>query len=166
MNGNSVDFTTVGEHFVEFAIEFFSLAKNKYHQQNRIKANSMAFQVLVSLEQPDRPSPTMSELASDMDITKQQLTKLVNTLEEKGLVQREHDSKNRRQVYLAITPDGLCIIGQLKAAMLNCTISGFSGYTEEELAELDHCLKRLSILLEKFNPDPEVKTLCSHFPDL
>lgn len=166
MNGNSVDIGTAGRHFVEFAIGFFSLAKNKYHQQNRIRANSMAFQVMASLEQPGHPSPTMSELAADMDITKQQLSKLVNNLEEKGLVQRKHDSKNRRQVYLSITAEGSSVMGQLKAAMVECTISGFSGYTDEELAELDHCLRRLTILLEKFNPDPEQKPLCGRFPDL
>ena len=81
---------------MEFAIDFFNLAKNSYHQQNQIRANSAAFQVLMQLNQPDRQAPTMSEMALQLGITKQQLTKLINDLEEKNLVRRQHSSRNRR----------------------------------------------------------------------
>ena len=35
MNREPADSRHVGEHFMEFAIDFFNLAKNSYHQQNR-----------------------------------------------------------------------------------------------------------------------------------
>ena len=100
MNREPADSRHVGEHFMEFAIEFFNLAKNSYHQQNQIRANSAAFQVLMQLNQPGRQAPTMSEMALQLGITKQQLTKLINDLEEKNLVRRQHGSMNRRHVYL------------------------------------------------------------------
>ena len=106
MNREPADSRHVGEHFMEFAIEFFNLAKNSYHQQNQIRANSAAFQVLMQLNQPGRQAPTMSEMALQLGITKQQLTKLINDLEEKNLVRRQHSSRNRRHVYLMITPEG------------------------------------------------------------
>ena len=53
MNREPADSRHVGEHFMEFAIDFFNLAKNSYHQQNQIRANSAAFQVLMQLNQPD-----------------------------------------------------------------------------------------------------------------
>ena len=87
MTDHTPDSRTVGEHFLEFIISFFNLAKGRYQQQNQIKANSVAFHALVVLNQPGRPAPTMSELASELEITKQQLTKLVNDLEEKQLVE-------------------------------------------------------------------------------
>lgn len=154
----------VGEHFMDFAIEFFNLANNSYHQQNQIRANSAAFQVLMQLNQPGRPAPTMSEMALHLGITKQQLTKLVNDLEEKNLVLRQHDSRNRRHVYLTITPEGSSIMKQLKEAMLECTVSRLSSYNQEELAELDHCLMRLGVLLEKFAASDD--TSCGDFPEL
>lgn len=83
MNREPADSRHVGEHFMEFAIDFFNLAKNSYHQQNQIRANSAAFQVLMQLNQPGRQAPTMSEMALQLGITKQQLTKLINDLEEK-----------------------------------------------------------------------------------
>ena len=99
MTDHTPDSRTVGEHFLEFIISFFNLAKGRYQQQNQIKANSVAFHALVVLNQPGRPAPTMSELASELEITKQQLTKLVNDLEEKQLVERQHDHRNRRQYH-------------------------------------------------------------------
>lgn len=153
MTDKTPDCRTVGEHFLDFTIAFFNLAKSKYQQQNQIKANSVGFQALIILSQPGRPAPTMSGLAAQLEITKQQLTKLVNDLEEKQLVRRQHDSKNRRLVYLEITPTGACIVKQLKEAMLNCTVAGLSGFSDEELAQLDDCLMKISGLLSKFNPD-------------
>lgn len=57
MNREPADSRHVGEHFMEFAIDFFNLAKNSYHQQNQIRANSAAFQVLMQLNQPGRQRP-------------------------------------------------------------------------------------------------------------
>lgn len=160
------DYRIVGEHFLDFTIAFFNLAKCKYQQQNQIRANSVGFQALILLNQPDRPAPTMSELAAQLGITKQQLTKLVNDLEEKEMVERRHDSRNRRQVYLNITPTGSAIVRQLKETMLSCTVAGLSDFSDEELKQLDHCLVTFSGLLPKFNPDPETVPECAEFPCL
>lgn len=163
---NTPDTRAVGEHFLDFTIKFFHLAKGRYQQHNQVKANSVAFHALVLLNQPDREPPTMSELAACLEITKQQLTKLVNDLEEKQLVQRQHDRKNRRQVYLSITPTGKHIVRQLRETMLCCTVEGFSAYTPGELAQLDDCLVTLSALLAKFNPNPPESPDCGDFPSL
>ena len=131
--------------------QFFSLAKSQYHQQNVVKANTLAFNTLLTLNELNGHDLTMSELAEELDITKQQLTKLVNDLEEKELVKRIHDSKNRRQVYIRITERGAQMLADLKNRMMDGTINALSAYTEEELAELDECLVKLGTLLEKFN---------------
>ena len=107
----------------------------------------------MTLNELDGHKLTMSELADQLDITKQQLTKLVNDLEEKELVQRTHDSRNRRQVYIHITDQGARMLTDLKQSMLDSTLKALSCYTEEELAKLDHCLTNLSELLEKFNTE-------------
>ena len=144
---------TVSAHFLKFTIRFFTLAKSQYQQQNVVKANTLAFNALMRLNELSGRNLTMSELADQLDITKQQLTKLVNDLEEKELVQRTHDSQNRRQVYITITDQGARMLADLKQSMLNSTLKALSGYTEEELAQLDHCLTNLSHLLEKFNTE-------------
>ena len=108
MSQYSDDCQSAGEQFLSFTIRFFNLIKASYQQHNQIKANTVAFHAMVRLNQPDTQAPTMSELAKELDIPKQQLTKLVNGLESKGLVKRQHDSVNRRQVHLYINPLWIC----------------------------------------------------------
>jgi len=50
--------------------------------------------------------------------------------------------------------------------MLSCTVAGLAGYSEEELAELDNCLLKLSGLLSRFNPDAPGAVKCPEFPSL
>ena len=153
------DLPAVGAHFLEFVIQFFTLTKIQYQQQNQIKANTQGFQLLFLLNHQEEASLTMSELAAQMHTTKQQLTRLVNALEEKRLVRRIHDTQNRRLVYLSITPEGKESMRQLKQAMLSATVEGLSGFSADELNELDDCLKKLSSLLPRFNPDSLEKNI-------
>ena len=48
---------------------------------------------------------------------------------------------------------------------LECTVSRLSSYNQEELAELDDCLIRLSTLLEKFAAAEDIAS-CGDFPEL
>ncbi len=149
---NTPDAAQVSGRFLDFSIRFFQLIKNSYQQQDQIKAGTQSFHILVLLSEPERTVSTMSELAAELGITKQHLTKLVNDLEEQNLVSRHHDPQNRRLVHLDITPSGLAILEHLKQDMLAFTIKGFSAYSTEELAELDDCLERFSSLIAKFRP--------------
>ena len=139
-----------GLAFMGFAIRFFNMAKCQYQQQNQVKANKAGFQVLFILSMPEYTQPTMSFLADEMGITKQQLTKLVNDLEAMGLVKRIHDERNRRQVYVTLTDDGRNEFEEIKQAMLECTVAGLKDFSEDELEQLGDCLERLIPLLEKF----------------
>lgn len=138
-------------HFLKLALSFFCLAKSQYNQQNMVKANTLAFRTLVTLNELTGRRLTMSALAERLDITKQQLTKLVNDLEEKQLVERIHDPKNRRLVYIHITDHGSSMLRELKQSMLESTMDAMAGYTDQELEEMDRCMVKLTELLEKFN---------------
>lgn len=147
---NQQELSSAGLKFMDFAIRFFNMAKCQYQQQNQVKANKAGFQVLFILSMPEYPQPTMSFLAEEMGITKQQLTKLVNDLEAMGLVKRIHDERNRRQVYVTLTDDGRNEFEEIKQAMLECTVAGLKDFSEDELEQLGDCLERLIPLLEKF----------------
>ena len=144
------ELSSAGLKFMDFAIRFFNMAKCQYQQQNQVKANKAGFQVLFILSMPEYTQPTMSFLADEMGITKQQLTKLVNDLDAMGLVKRIHDERNRRQVYVTLTDDGRNEFKEIKQAMLECTVAGLKDFSEDELEQLGDCLVRLIPLLEKF----------------
>ena len=71
--------------------------------------------------------------------------------EERGLVERIHDTANRRRVYIRICDSGREMMNQMKQEMLSSTLFGLRAYTPEELASMDECLCRLMELMKKFN---------------
>lgn len=140
-----------GRTFLDFTILFYTMTKNMYRHENQIRAHSVAFQTLIDLNRlpPDRPSMTMSELAEDLKITKQQLTKLVNDLEEKQLVERLHDKTNRRLVNISITPEGRELLNQLKSDMLQTTLQAFSDLSDSEIQQLEKTFADVKPLIIK-----------------
>ena len=147
------DIHTVGIHFLEFAVAFLTLSKCQYHSSS-LKVSSLPFFTLVALDNWAEKDYTMSELAEKLRITKQQLSKMINMLEEKGLVERIHDRENRRRVYIRICDAGREMMDCLKQEMLESTLFGLRSYSPEELFEMDSCICRLIKLMEKFNTDP------------
>lgn len=149
MENNNVQ--SVGVHFLEFAIAFLTLTKCQYQQDTAVKVSSMPFFTLVALDNWADEDYTMSELADKLQVTKQQLSKLINDLEEKQLVERIHDTANRRRVYIRIREEGHMMMNELKVQMLESTIKGLASYTADELSDMDYCICRLTELMGKFN---------------
>lgn len=59
-----------------------------------------------------QPGITMTELAMQIGITNPQLTRIVTTLEGRGLMRREHNPQNRRVVNVQSTDKGVALIAQ------------------------------------------------------
>lgn len=152
---SSATLSTVGIHFLEFAVAFLTLAKCQYQHDSDVKVNSLPFFTLIALDSWAEEDYTMSELAEKLQITKQQFSRLINDLEERGLVERIHDKSNRRRVYIRICEQGRLTMENVKQDMLNCTLQGLRSYSMSELAEMDFCICRLTELMEKFNTDPK-----------
>ncbi len=144
-----------GIHFLEFALGFLSLAKCHYQPSQEMKVNSLPFFALIALDNWSENDYTMSDLADKLSITKQQLSHMISVLEERGLVERIHDTANRRRVYIRICDSGREMMNQMKQEMFASTLSGLRAYTTEELESMDDCLCRLMTLMKKFNCDPE-----------
>ncbi len=139
------------QHFLEFSIRFLSFAKTHFRKENELRADSLAFHALINLQILSRQELTMSELAKEMMITKQQLTRLVNDLENQGLVERVHNPINRRQVYIHISPKGISMLEEVKKAMAENASAAMAVFDDEERAELDACLTRLTELFSKLD---------------
>ena len=147
---------TAGVHFLEFSVAFISMVKRHYQQDggSDVRANSLSFHALLALDSWSNDHYTMSDLAEKLQIPKQQLTKLINDLETKGLVERIHDTENRRRVYIRICDTGRTLMDEVKQEMLQSTLHGLRAYSKEELQEMDQCICRLTELMEKFNTEP------------
>lgn len=89
---------------------------------------------------PGRDRVTISELAERLQIRHHSAVGLVSRLVAQGLVTREQDSADRRQVYVALTESGTEMLERLTAAH------------REELRRIK---PELSLLLERLGGEPE-----------
>ncbi len=71
------------------------------------KANSLSFLHFISLNYvAHKRKVTMKGMADWLKITPSSTTSLINSLAKKDLIERKTDAKDRRVVYLALTPKG------------------------------------------------------------
>ena len=92
-------------------------------------------------------SLSMSELAQEMQISKQQLTPLVNKLINQGLLVKKEDEYDRRIVRIEVTEQGRNMLREIFAEMRIELMDKLRLLSDEELAELDHMLKRVMVIL-------------------
>ena len=67
----------------------------------------------------------------------------------KDLVERFHDQKNRRQVYIQITGEGRQVIGALCGELLQAVAENFTALDDGELMELKEALRTMKKLMGK-----------------
>ena len=139
--------------FIEFAASFYNIIKAPVFSCLKFKLGSHAFQVLFLLKRNTGSPFTMSVLADKMQITKQQLTKLINDLEDQGYVERVHDRQNRRQVYIFLTEAGVSLMEEIRGQITEFVVSYISQAAPEENAQLLDGIHRLMPLF-KHRKDP------------
>lgn len=90
----------------------------------------------------------MTELACEMQISKQQLTPLVDKLINQGLLAKKADENDRRIVRIEVTEHGREMVREMFTEIRSDLVEKLSLLPEEELAELDQALKRILEILK------------------
>ena len=144
-----VDNYSVAREFIQFLMLFFAISKKPRRPRADIKLHSRAFDVLFTLQVFPGREPTMSALAEEMGISKQQLTKLITPMEDQGLVVRTHDRSNRRQVRIAITGQGKQVVESLLEGAAEQLTPEMAVFTQEEKQEFLACAGTFRRLLSK-----------------
>lgn len=94
-------------------------------------------------------NPTMSDLAKKMQISNQQLTKIVDALAELQLAERTIDSGNRRRIMASVTEKGARALNAIRSEALRKLTLLTKKFSEEEMNKLfDSCLT-ISLYVEK-----------------
>ncbi len=117
---------------MNFLILLFSCSARQNHANQCMDISPKAFMVLFMLRYHPDQDMNMSTLAGELNMPKQQLTKLMDTLEDKGLVLREHDRVNRRQVIARLAKKGKERMEEAISAMISRTAPVFDIYSAEE----------------------------------
>jgi len=107
--------------------EYLALAEFRYqirkylrYMEDRAREmghNPQQYQVLLAIKGlPKDKAPTISAIAERMQLNHNSMVELVDRCEERGLLRRARSASDRRQVILAITPEGEALMRQHAAA--------------------------------------------------
>jgi DNA-binding MarR family transcriptional regulator len=95
-----------------------------------------------------------AELAREYGIDASAVTRLVDRLEKRGLLQRVRSCEDRRAVRLALTPEGQAIAARMPAIFMSITETLMSGLSAEEVGFLKNMLRRVLAKSCEANQDP------------
>ena len=110
----------VAENFLTFMLDYYAMIRRHIVEKNEIRFHSHGFYLLNILESNKDELLTMSACAKQMNITKQQLTKL------------------------SITPEGVNYFGELKSMIIAEIIHSLDKFDADERTEIMDCAKRFS----------------------
>jgi len=139
----------IARDFLNFMVDYYALMRRHVVETNEFRTKSHGFSMLYALRKHREEPVTMTRFADEMGITKQQLTKLVNDLEEKEYVKRVHNTENRRQVYISITEHGIEHLDMMIGELVHEVIRSMNGFDETEKERMRECICTLSQLFHK-----------------
>ncbi|HVB77980.1 MAG TPA: MarR family transcriptional regulator [Candidatus Nitrosotalea sp.] len=100
--------------------------------------------VLIALHHSPGHRIALGRLAADLDVVPRTVTGLVDHLERDGLVERVHDTEDRRSVYAQLTRLGQERIDAIRQQAVARESAFTLAFDEGELAELRHLCLRVS----------------------
>src|SRR5262249_53952715 len=71
------------------------------------------------------------------------MTRMIDRLEQKGLIRRVQWPDDRRKVHLELTPEGKTLYPRMRASAANVQNRFLRGFTKAEVRELESYLKRM-----------------------
>ncbi len=99
-------------------------------------------------------APTCAALARGMAHDKGAMTRLIDSLEEKGFVARTRSADDRRVVHLSLTPAGRAVTFRCRDMVIEHWNRCFTGWTDAEIETLIAQMQKLRRTLEDDVPCP------------
>jgi len=137
----------VANDFFKLGLLFKKKVTRPFEKISKDTLSPMQVQVLFVLKRKETFS--MSELASEMNVLKQQLTLLTDKLAENNFIIRVPDEKDRRSVKISITQAGIDFLDEHKKQILYLLISKFEQLSIEEIHELHAALQSINKLMDR-----------------
>ena len=104
---------------------------------------SSQFKVLIIIAQFHADSP--AELCRHLSLDSGSMTRMLDRLEQKKLIERSRSATDRRQVQLALTAEGGAITDQLPQISADAMNELFSALDAQEVASLEKILSKVLI---------------------
>lgn len=133
--------------FVETFIETYLLVRNNFYRQTQVPILVNQFVVLMALI--NDPSASISEISRTLNISKQQMTTIIDKLVKSGLAQRHPDINDRRRTVITITDAGMAILDQQKETVHLMFHERISRLSPEEIGQLAQATYTYNRLVRK-----------------
>lgn len=106
-------------------------------------------QLHVMLILSEKELSTLTELSYEMNMSKQQMTPIINKLHDNGFVLREHDNIDRRSVNLKLTSVGVDFLENIFININRIMKRKIECLDKNDLHTLDHALDDLFRIIHK-----------------
>lgn len=97
----------------------------------------------------DRRECSLSDLAGELEVAMSSASQMVDRLVGQGLVHREPDADNRRQVVIRLTPQGEAVIAELREGILRRYAQMLAHLPEAEQEELVCAFETIARILTR-----------------
>ena len=142
---------TNGHELAEELFSLIPLLKNSLIQPCesilREKISPLQFYILLTLLEKDGMS--MSELSAHFGVSKQQMTHLINQLDELGAIRRDSDPSDRRLVRVTLRSDAQSSIAYFRSRICDWISGGVNALEEAEQDRLRESVDSLKKILPK-----------------
>ncbi len=91
----------------------------------------------------------VAEIADLLLISKSQMTRLIDELIDRGMVERQQDMQDRRKSNILLTPKGAAIVEKVRAHIQGNIKAWLSSLTDQELGQLSNSLKQIQNIIVK-----------------
>jgi DNA-binding MarR family transcriptional regulator len=91
----------------------------------------------------------MTMLAAEVQIAKQQMTRMVNNFVVQGIIQRSFDESDRRVIMIGLTVAGLELLDTIDKEVQTVLAAKLASFNANDVAELDDTVSRLTRILKQ-----------------
>jgi DNA-binding MarR family transcriptional regulator len=108
---------------------------------------ALQYTALTVLE--NHPDISGVQLARNSFVTPQSMADMIETLQDRGLVERHTDARDRRRLLIALTADGHALLDRYRGTVADLEATTFGALSDDELAGLRRALHAARTALEK-----------------
>lgn len=91
---------------------------------------------------------TLNQLSRELLCDPGNVTRLTDRLEKKGLIQRQRNGQDRRQIFVSLTPKGQALCNEIRQAHAQYTQARLDILSQDEQTELKRLLLKFKTGLE------------------
>jgi DNA-binding MarR family transcriptional regulator len=145
----SLKIEQIAANWIQLLPQFYNkMNKSNTSQKKQSDLTHLQFHILEELFQ-EKVGISMTQLANNISISKQQLTPLMNKLEELGYVVRVKDDSDKRMTKINLSEEGKRIVSKRWEEFHAVLCDRIQTLSEDDLIDLDYSISKLNRIISR-----------------